>query len=100
MGIIAHRMCGGSGGGGGGGGGGNGGGGGSGIGGQLGDFHNEVNALPDWLEARVSKHGVPFYKYILLREAEDPEDDVCEYEKQTLANIAENRKKLEELGLL
>ena len=55
--------------------------------------------LPGWLEARISKHGVPFYKYV-LREADEPEDELCEYEKQTLANIAANRRKFEELGLL
>ena len=59
-----------------------------------------VDALPSWLEARVSKHGVPFYKYVLLPEADDPEEDLCEYEQRTQANIAANRKKLEELGLL
>lgn len=65
--------------------------------GEAGDGGGE---LPSWLEARISKHGVPFHKYVLLREADDPEDDLCEFEKQTLANIAANRKKLQELGLL
>ena len=64
------------------------------------DVDANVDALPNWLEARVSKHGVPFYKYVLLPEAEDPDEDLCEYEQQTQANIAANRKKLEELGLL
>ena len=59
-----------------------------------------IDALPAWLEARVSKHDVPFYKYTPLREAEDPEDDLCEYEKWINANIAANREKLAELGLL
>ena len=39
-------------------------------------------------------------KYVPLREAEDPADDLCEYEKQNQANIAANRQKLEALGLL
>ena len=56
--------------------------------------------LPAWLEARISKHGVPFYRYAPLREDDESEDELCQYERQNLANIAANRKKLEELGLL
>jgi len=72
--------------------------------GQSSEDGSENAALPGWLEARVSKLGVPFCKYVPLREADDtgddPADDLCEYEKQNLANIESNRKKLEELGLL
>ena len=64
------------------------------------DGGTDAAALPAWLEARVSKCGVPFHKYAPLREADDPEDDLSEYEKANHANIEANRKKLEELGLL
>ena len=92
-GITAHRSW----------GGGSGGGSGAANGGGAGEqgyVYGNVDALPNWLEARVSKHGVPFYKYAPLREADDPEDDLCEYEKQNQANIEANRRKLDELGLL
>ena len=64
----------------------------------LGDRTGDPRPDPE-LDANP-KHGVPFYKYVLLPEADDPEEDLCEYEQRTQANIAANRKKLEELGLL
>ena len=58
-----------------------------------------ADALPSFLEAQVSKLGVPFYRYRPLSEAEVGADE-DEYDRDEQARIAENRQKLEELGLV
>ena len=66
------------------------------------DSGGGANALPTFLEAQVSKLGVPFHRYRPLSEAEvgGDEDELCEYDREKQASIAENRQKLQELGLL
>ncbi len=50
-----------------------------------------ADTLPSFLEAQVSKLGVPFYRYRPLSEAEVDEDEQCEYDRDEQARIAENR---------
>jgi len=54
-----------------------------------------ADTLPSFLEAQVSKLGVPFYRYRPLSEAEaevgGDEDEQCEYDRDEQARIAENR---------
>ncbi len=56
------------------------------------------DAAPDWLDARYSKHGVRFEKYVLGSTVKlHPEDDLCDYERQNRQNQERNRIFLEEL---
>jgi len=54
------------------------------------DSGASADALPSFLEAQVSKLGVPFYRYRPLSEAEVGADE-DEYDRDEQARIAENR---------
>lgn len=63
----------------------------------------EAQWAPDWAEARISPHGLPFLKYRpLTREAANCalDDALSEYEEKVRTNIMENQAFLRNIGLV
>ena len=67
---------------------------------RMGVTAHRSSGSGSWLETRVSRTGVPFYKYLNLKEFDDPADELSEYELWVQENIRENKRLLEKLGLV